>query len=267
MAPTHPRHHRTLPLLLAPTLRRTAPGRLPELMDRPDCDRALLADALEAIADTNRWTGGDRLQRRELLRLLDGARPGGVVILDVGAGNGDASLRLARRLRRLGWEPRVLLADLHGMVLDIARERLQTRLEPEEMEAFRFVRLDGPDLPLADRSVDVALCATTLHHLERRPAGRFLKELCRVSRRGWVVTDLRRSRLSYAAVRLLSVTVWRRNPLNRADGPVSVRRAFTPREIRALLEEAGVTDVRVRGHLARLSIRWVAPRRGAAGSP
>ena len=95
------------------------------------------------------------------------------------------------------------------------------------------------------------------HHLEDQDALLLLKELARVGRWGWAVTDLKRSRFAYAAVRLLSVTAWRRHPFPREDGPVSIRRSFTPAEIRTLTRRANGLEASVETRF----VRWAA--RGA----
>lgn len=219
-------------------LERASPADLPELMDEPGCDAERLRGALAALARSNVLFGGHRLVWRGVRRALGGAEPGPLRILDVGTGAADIPLLLDRRLRAEGWSPRFVLADLHATTLRIARERIRERRR--DAGRFRLVRLDGPALPFIDGAFDLVLCANTLHHLERGGAARLLSEAGRVAARGWVVSDLRRSRLALGLVRLLAATLWRREPFPRRDGPVSVRRAFTPPEMDGLMAEAGV---------------------------
>lgn len=237
--------------------RRVPPAALPELMDRADCDPGALRDALRTIDREGRWTGRDRILREGLERLLAGTHPGELALLDVGAGAGHGTLRLARALLGRGWRPRVVLADLHAGALGIARER--ARLDPAVRSraiAVRLVRLTGASLPFREECFDVTLSSNTLHHLSGPAARRMLAEMARVSRRGFVLADLRRSRLAHLGARLLARTLWRRHPLPRHDGPRSVRRAFTPREARLLAAEAGLPEGRVTAGPLWLGIRW-----------
>lgn len=216
-------------------------------MDRGDQDPELLDRALDALARANRRFGGTRAVWRPLARALEpnpGAPPwsGEVRLLDVGAGGGEMGRELAGRLRDRGLAPRLLLGDRHGGTLRLARRRGAG----DGGEAVSYVRLRAGRLPFGDGAVDFVVCSTTLHHLDRRQAVRFLREADRVASRGWVVADLRRSWPAYLAVQLLAHTLWRDNPLPRADGPRSVRRAYTPGEAASLLEEAGLGDARVR---------------------
>jgi len=224
-------------------------------MDAPDCDRVALADALEVLGRASRRLGGDRLLRRQVVRVLGGRSPGPVSIVDIGTGGGDSALSVATHLRRRGWKPTLVLADLHAATLSICRSRVESAGVRAGVEyPPSFVRLDAAALPFASRSFDIAVSSLTLHHLEDEDALMLLKELARVGRWGWAVTDLRRSRLAYAAVRLLSATAWRRHPFPREDGPVSILRSFTPTEIRRLTRRTDGLEANVETRF----VRWAA---------
>lgn len=207
-------------------------------MDEPNCDRSELADALATLGRVNRFLGGHRLIRRQVSRLLAGRSPGPVRLLDVGTGGGDVAADLLGRLGRAGWAPTFVLADCHESTLDLCRERVRRSVGRSLAERFSYVQLDGVSLPFPDGSFDVAFCTTTLHHLEDEAARELLGELARISRIGWAVTDLRRSRASYALMRALSATVWRGRRMCRADAPVSVLRSFTAAEAQRLAVSA-----------------------------
>lgn len=255
---------------VVPRLERTPPARAPERMDRPGCDPDDLRRALDGLARAHRAFGGHRLVAGPVVRALAGRRPGRLRLLDVGTGGGELAAALARRVRRRGWRPRVTLADLHPRTIRIARERW-TGAAPgaaspgpggRAASPAAFVRLDAPRLPFVDGAFDVAVSAMTLHHLERPGAAAFLREMDRVADGRWLVADVRRSRVALAAVHLLAATLWRRNPFPRVDGPVSVRRAFTPGELRSLLSDAGLPGAGVEG---RWPVRLRVRGRGLAG--
>ncbi|MFV1985662.1 MAG: methyltransferase domain-containing protein [Gemmatimonadota bacterium] len=234
---------------------RTPPDHLPELMDAPDCDVGELAAALDALAHAGRVLGDDRLLRRRVARVVGnpGTTNGNVLrVLDVGAGGGDGSVALRNDLARAGWEPHFVLSDLHAQTLELCRGRVHKRLGADAH--VRYVRLDGTRLPFAENAFDLAICTRTLHHLSDDEAASFISDLDRVARLGWVVTDLWRSPRTLLAVRLLAATIWRRHRFPRTDGPISVRRSFTPREIRSLLAKLEITSARVRAGV----VRWEA---------
>jgi SAM-dependent methyltransferase len=206
--------------------------RAAEWMDEPDADRAQLEASLDDVATVNRMLGGTRAVLRGLDRLLHGRRQ--VSILDVGCGAADVPIAIVDRARSKGTDVRVVAADLHEGTLDVARRR--TAGHPE----IEVVRADARRLPFADRSFDCALLSLTLHHLDDDDQLTALRQLSRVCRAGIIVNELERTWANYAGARLLAATLWRRRPITRHDGPLSVLRAFTAAELRAIATEAGL---------------------------
>nr|NIP60947.1 methyltransferase domain-containing protein [Gemmatimonadota bacterium]NIR81337.1 methyltransferase domain-containing protein [Gemmatimonadota bacterium]NIT90173.1 methyltransferase domain-containing protein [Gemmatimonadota bacterium]NIU34000.1 methyltransferase domain-containing protein [Gemmatimonadota bacterium]NIV64322.1 methyltransferase domain-containing protein [Gemmatimonadota bacterium] len=124
------------------------------------------------------------------------------------------------------------------------------------------VRGDGCRLPFATGSFDVAITVLTLHHFDDADVREVLGEMGRVARERVVANDLERCLPNYVGARLLATTLWRRDPLTRHDGPASVLRSFTPAELRAAGEEAGLRDVRVRRRFPWRLVLEARPPRG-----
>jgi SAM-dependent methyltransferase len=101
---------------------------------------------------------------------------------------------------------------------------------------------DGRSLPWPDRSFDVVHASLLVHHLEPPEAIAFLVEAARLARRGVVVNDLVRARHHWIGARVL-LAASTRNRYTRYDGPLSVRRAYTRVELRALLAAGGLRPV------------------------
>ena len=80
--------------------------------------------------------------------------------------------------------------------------------------------------------------------MEPDAAAASLAEMLGVARGTVIVNDLLRTRLSlwlvWLATRLLAC-----HPSSRHDGPLSVRRAYSPEEIRKLAEKAGAPVPRI----------------------
>ncbi len=239
--------------------------RRPELMDRLDADPSQLDRSLVDLDRVNSWLGGRRTAVRLILEMAEQIAPGPVTVIDVGTGGADIPRALVRQASLRGLDLRVTATDIHPRTLDFARKATagEKRIE--------VVRADALALPFEDDSFDLALCCTTLHHFSRSEAGVGLRELDRVAKHGLVVTDLARSWFAVAGADLLAETVWRRHPITKHDGPVSVRAAFTPMELAVLAEETLTRPWRVRSHaLLRLSLvagpgRNDGPRESTAG--
>jgi hypothetical protein len=91
--------------------------------------------------------------------------------------------------------------------------------------------------------VDLVLVSQLAHHFSRDSAVRLFRTCDALARVGVVVADLRRGRLAPLAFRLGAGALGF-DPVTIADGVTSIRRGFTPAELRALLAAAGV-DARV----------------------
>lgn len=221
-----------------------------ELLDAPGVDERLLAQSLRDLSRFGALLGWTRLAVRDVARVVRQQRLQAVSVLDVGTGAANVPVALARwaRSRRLQME--ITACDLSEPTLAIARAGCagfpEIRLEQQNALALTY----------ADQSFDLALCQGTLHHFSPDEAAAVLRELARVARRAVIVTDLQRSRLLYAGAWLLMHTLVR-NPITRHDGLASIRRAYTPGEVRALAEQAGLHAATIRAALHfRQALIW-----------
>lgn len=222
--------------------------RVDELMDRRDPDPSRLAESLADLAWYNRYLGGTATIVHQLRRLLSAGRPAGLRVVDVGAGGGDVLKALAVWCARRSME-------FEGVGLDRGTGTVALAAEWSR-GGVRWVAGDARRLPFRDGSFDVAISSTFLHHLETEDAVAALAEMARVSRRGIVVSDLRRCLPGYLGSRLLAGTVWRRHPYSRHDGPASVRAAFDLAEARQLAARAGLDAIVEPQPWFRWALRW-----------
>lgn len=211
-----------------------------ELLDEEGHDPRELIRSLELVDGVNRWLGGRRALRRHLEPLDGGGRR--LRVLDVGCGAGHALLALRAAWAGPGRAGLLVGVDRHPEIASLAGENV------DDAERVVVVRADALRLPFATGAFDLAICTLTLHHFSGDDAVGVLREMARVSRLRVLVNDLERHVLNYVAARILALTVWRRSPVTRHDGPLSVRRSFTRSELLRLGEEAGLEDVRVRRH-------------------
>ncbi len=154
-------------------------------------------------------------------RLLDGlALATGTSLLDLGCGPAVFSRRAAAR-------------GLRVIAVDPSRELAR------RIDGLDVIRAAGEALPLADRSVDVAVCLSSIRHVRDRAAT--FRELRRVVRSRVVVVELDpaadATRIANHAERIDSVL------LRHAFGPLVCRTAPTAATIARLAEAAGFATV------------------------
>ncbi|HYW09062.1 MAG TPA: methyltransferase domain-containing protein [Longimicrobium sp.] len=214
-----------------------------ERMDAPDADPRELARSLGDIRVVNRWLGGTRVVLHHLARLVALHPRREYRVLDVATGSGDIPLAITAWGRDRGVRIRVVATDAHPATL--AEARLRVAIDPD----VTTEPADALRLPYHDGAFDFALCSMALHHFNAEAeCVRVLRQLQRVSRLGFIVNDLRRSGPAYVGARLLAATLWRGHPITRYDGPLSVLRAFTADELRALAQRAGLRGTEVFEH-------------------
>jgi ubiquinone/menaquinone biosynthesis C-methylase UbiE len=171
------------------------------------------------------------------VRLVQGCRQGRA--LDIGTGPGQIVIKLARRLP--GWK--LSGVDRSPGMIEQARANL-ARAGEELDHRVTFELADGNRLPFADKSFELVMCNSVLHHLSE-PAN-LLSEMARLVTEGGAILlrDLRRpSRLGYP----LHVRWHGRNYSGemRRLYRDSVRAAYTVPELERLLGSSGISGARV----------------------
>jgi ubiquinone/menaquinone biosynthesis C-methylase UbiE len=213
-----------------------------ELLDRAGHDPAELAANLQDIRTVNRLAGGIANVLRHLpglLSQLPSGRP--VEILDLATGCGDIPLSLVAWAERQGRPLHLTVTDRSPAILAEARRTLAG------VPRVTFSVCDARAVPMPERSFDVVLCSLALHHFAPAEAVQVLREMNRLSRSGFIVNDIRRSLPGFLAAWSAS-RLATRNRLTRHDMPLSMLRAYTPDELRALLRQAGIHDAPVTTH-------------------
>jgi SAM-dependent methyltransferase len=213
-----------------------------ELLDGRGHHPVELAGNLRDIRLVNRFGGGAATVLRhlpDLMRVVPPERP--VTILDLATGSGDIPLAIAKWAARRGRVVEITVSDASPEILDEARRRLAGT------PGVRCALWDALAVPMPDRSFDVVLCSLALHHFAPGDAVRLLREMDRLAATGLIVNDIRRS-LPGFAVAWVASRVATRNRLTRHDMPLSVRRAYTPQELRMLGHAAGLAVFTISCH-------------------
>ena len=228
-----------------------------ELIDRPDVPPAELTQSLIDITRLNRF-GATQTIVRQVAPFLAGLGAGRTLrVLDVGTGAADIPLALARWARNHGYRVRIVALDVHPTILAYATRKVRDTAE------VRIIGGDALDAPIRPGSVDLALCSLVLHHLPEDAVVSLLRQLAGLVRLGFIVNDFRRGRLAWATV-WLATHLTGCGSMARHDGPLSVRRAYTPAELARLSTSAGLPDIRWRRSPVFRQIGvWVRPTAAA----
>ncbi|MCA9061556.1 MAG: methyltransferase domain-containing protein [Planctomycetaceae bacterium] len=217
-------------------------NRQPELMDEPDLDGRIHAEALAGLRRVNRLSRTDAVLWETIRRLSPPAgRP--LTILDIASGGGDLAIQLARRCARSGISVEIEGCDISPTAVEYAG--MNARIAG--VGNVRFTQRDILTEAMTPDSYDVVMCTLFLHHLSESDAFRLLEIMKRAARLAVVVDDLRRTAMGYWMA-WLGTRLLTRCHVVHVDGPLSVEGAFTVDEVQRLARQAGLENVSISCH-------------------
>jgi ubiquinone/menaquinone biosynthesis C-methylase UbiE len=191
-----------------------------EILDSKNCPPDETQTSLRDLCRINRWFGGVATTRKLLERVVSVTGLKRLSLLEVAAGLGEVPRGAARQLARRGIS--VDITDL---------DRVPSHLRHDH----RALAADALALPFRDASFDVVSCSLFVHHLQPDQLKQFAVEALRVSRSAVLINDLIRHPLHLALV--YAGFPLMRSYVSRVDGVASVRRAYTPEEVRHILAD------------------------------
>lgn len=216
-----------------------------EQMDAEDLSAAEYSAIIRDLAKANRWT----LAARPTLSFIDRATKGCPFrLLDVGFGHGDMLRRIARWAGKRGQSCELVGVDLNPRSEPAARAATPAHLP------IRYVT--GDYLQLGHEPWDLIVSSLVAHHMTHEQLVTFLRFMDRQSEIGWLVNDLHRHRLPHLGFPVLA-SLMRWHKVVRADGTLSIARAYRPQEWPPILKEAGVNARVYRAFPFRLCVERI----------
>lgn len=214
-----------------------------EFLDDSSLNIEAAAESLRDLRLVNRWFGGVRTTTGLLRRAMCILQLRSASVLEVAAGDGYSITRVAERLRRENLSIEPLCLDRREL-----RDGAQCCKHSVVGDALR--------LAFPPASFDFVSCGLFLHHLAPEEIIAFIDGALRVARHAVLINDLRRSRLHLMLV--YAGTPLFRSPISISDGLASVRQAYTPEELSALIRQtkAARFDIRKRYLFRMGAIVW-----------
>lgn len=196
-----------------------------EILDSEECPALETQKSLRDLCRMNRWFGGVGTTRKLIYQVARATGLKRMTLLEVAAGFGEVPRAAGRQLAR------------RGITLDITDlDRVPSHLRPQH----RALVGDALALPFRDGSFDLVSCSLFAHHLQPNELRQFANEAMRVSRQAFIINDLIRHPLHLALV--YAGFPLMRSYISRVDGVASVKRAYTPDEVRHILTDEPQTS-------------------------
>ncbi len=202
-----------------------------EILDSASCPREEVETSLRDLCRINRWFGGVATTKSLIEHAAALSAKKRLSILEVAAGLGEVPRAAAAQLER------------KGISLDITDlDRVDTHLQRDH----RALVADALALPFRDNSFDLVSCSLFAHHLKPAEIAQFAHEALRVGRVAFLINDLIRHPLHLALV--YAGFPLMRSYVSRVDGVASVKRAYTPNEMRDILTNGSKRRIDISRH-------------------
>lgn len=214
-----------------------------ELMDDLNLAEEALRQNLDELERINQWLGGNAVVRNALNRLLRQKRlkaEQSIRIADLGAGGGDNLRMMANWAKKKGIEVEFTGIDANQFMIDYAQQRASNYPNIHFQKADVF----APDFRL--HNYQVITLSLFCHHFPEKALSQLFRQLKTNNPHSIIIiNDLHRHILAYWGIKLL-IRLFGGSYLLRHDAPLSVWRAFKARELRQILEEAGIKNAQIR---------------------
>jgi 2-polyprenyl-3-methyl-5-hydroxy-6-metoxy-1,4-benzoquinol methylase len=216
-----------------------------EIMDDLEVGGEILEQTLRELRIINRFLGGNHVTTSGLKILLkDKTRE--YTIADIGCGGGDMLKVMADWASKQGIKCKFLGIDANEHTIGMAKANLKN------YPNISFLTQNIFDKEFEKIKVDVVTCTLFTHHFTDEELIFLLRVFKNGASLGMVINDLHRHPLAYHSIKLLT-RLFSKSPMVKNDGPLSVLRGFSRKDIKRLLQKAGMGAFNIQWNWA---FRW-----------
>ena len=226
-----------------------------ELMDSSGSDCRLLLRTLHQFRLLNRLISGIyKTLEQNLVTHMQQTGSKSYTVLDLGSGGCDIPLWLVSFCSNRSINVEVICIDNDSRVIQYAKEKCKNN------KSIQVVQCSAQEA-VSHFKADYAISNHFLHHLPEKDIIPLLSSIHKHSSKGYILNDIRRSRLSMWLFFILSSVLFHRS-FTLTDGLISIKKGFTPEQLHSFCSTAGIPSIIKEvhpGHLAILHFRPVEP--------
>jgi ubiquinone/menaquinone biosynthesis C-methylase UbiE len=209
----------------------------PEILDDFSIQDGRVDNALEELKIINSLLGGNGISYEGIKAFVTNEDI--LDILDVGAGASDILLGVKRKYNKIN----IFCLDKNQ------RSCAYLKMHSEDL---KVICGDVKNLPFKT-DFDIIHASLFLHHFNEGELIKILTNLLKLSRKGIVINDLRRSVFAWIGIKLLTLLFSKSREVKN-DGPLSVRRSFIKKDWADILNKIAVTSYEIK---RRWAFRWL----------
>jgi len=211
-----------------------------EIMDDLEMQGEELAVTLRQIAMVNRWLGGSSVALQGIKSLTAGQKtfPSSIKIIDIGCGGGEILRIIADWAREKNIKTELIGIDANAFTIAYAASL------SKDYPEITFRQMNVFEADFAAMEYDMALCCLFLHHFTETEIVKIVKTIQNSARIGFIINDLQRSSVAHFLFDIVT-RVLGASKMVRHDGKLSIRRAFSKKELQQLMGEAAVKNYKI----------------------
>ena len=214
-----------------------------ELMDNLQCEGRVVVQTLQELDIINKWLGGNNVTLRGLQKLLNNSSDP-LHIIDIGCGSGEILKQIGQKYKGRSFS--LTGIDANPNIVAIANQQAGSH------SGIRIITEDILSKTFSERNCDIMLATLFLHHFTDEQLINIFTRMKKQTRTGIVVNDLHRHSLAYYSIMWLT-RLFSKSPMVKVDAPLSVQRGFKRAELTNILEQAGITNYKLKWKWA---FRW-----------
>jgi ubiquinone/menaquinone biosynthesis C-methylase UbiE len=209
----------------------------PEILDDFTIQDGRVDSALKELYIINSLLGGNGISYEGIRKF--GAKEDTLNILDVGAGASDILLGIKRKYNKIN-------------IFCLDKNQRSCLYLKKHSTDNKVICGDVQDLPF-NTSFDIIHASLFLHHFNENELIKIITNLLRISSKGIVINDLRRSVFAWLGIRLLTL-LFSKSKEVKNDGPLSVRRGFIKKDWAYILNKIPLVNYEIK---RRWAFRWL----------
>lgn len=218
-----------------------------ELLDQDGIPFEDLQLNMRELDIINTWLGGHRITVQGLQALLHN-RPGitEVYICEIGCGGGDNLGVLQKYCEKRGLKARFTGVDKKDACIQMAADLYGT-------EKYKWIISDYRAVDFGEDKPDIIFSSLFCHHFSDPQLETMMQWMQRNSKLGFFINDLHRHAIAYYAIQFLT-KLFSKSYLVKNDAPLSVKRGFSKRDWRSIMQQSGVENYSIQWKWA---FRWL----------
>jgi SAM-dependent methyltransferase len=212
-----------------------------EIMDDLACEGEVVNQTLRELEIINRLLGGNSVTIDGLSKLIGEKKNQKLTIADLGCGSGEMLRLIYHWARKNSIEVELIGYDANPFITQYAINHTPGSYN------IKFRAGDIFSEEFAREKFDVIVGTLFFHHFTNEQLSYFFRQIRSQTSLGFIVNDIHRHWLAYYSITALT-KVLSKSEMVRNDGPLSVLRAFSRRDLSSIMEKAMIEDY---------SLRWM----------